>query len=400
MKKRSGHGSLIPLTYNTYHTYDYQLEYTELTINYERGLDTTSVHLAVHHSHYHNYLRFVFRKFAELPGSAFVAISNTSTTVMNQLLVYTEAVQDVGDTVLGLIRAVEGVNDVVLIPKTTNLYQLNICQNFNSSIIATRIGVPECVVSSPLGDTNHVALLTVTGMTCNSCVKLIETTVGQLEEVNNIKVSLSQSEAFIEYQPTASTPENLCTVIYDMGFDASVKTVVTNANSKDSPTDRVTLNVAGMVCMSCVNNIERNIGKMAGVKSVNVSLDLKTATIEYYPSIVTPEKLCEAIEELGFEASVLGEQLPSWKTVIVGIEGMTCNSCVQVIQNTVGAVDGIVKITVSLDKKEAVIVYNSSSMTDEDVKNAIEDTSFIVTYVKGITWYSYSDTVCIHTMII
>jgi len=184
-------------------------------------------------------------------------------------------------------------------------------------------------------------------------VKLIETTVGQLEEVNNVKVSLSQSEAFIEYQPAATTAENLCTVIYDMGFDASVKkTVVTNSNSKDSSTDRVTLSVVGMVCRSCVNNIETNISKMVGVKSVNVSLDLNTATVEYCPSIVTPEKLCEAIEELGFEASVLGE-VPSQKIVITGIEGMTCNSCVQLIQNTVGAVDGIVKITVSLDKKEA-----------------------------------------------
>ena len=63
---------------------------------------------------------------------------------------------------------------------------------------------------------------------------------------------------------------------------------------------------------------------------------------------------------------------------------MTCNSCVQLIEKTVGAVDGIIKITVSLDKKEAVIVYNFNTLTDEDVKNAIEDTGFEVTYIKGM----------------
>ena len=291
-----------------------------------------------------------------------------------------------GINICEVISNIEGVTDVHLVPTTSNLYQINTSEAFDSSTVLDRISCSSGCVSRCLNDDNHVTLLTVTGMTCNSCVKLIETTVGQLEEVNNVKVSLSQSEAFIEYQPAATTAKNLCSVIYDMGFDASVKTVVTNGNSKDSSTDRVTLNVVGMVCRSCVNNIETNISKMAGVKSVNVSLDLNTATVEYCPSTVTPEKLCEAIDELGFEASVLGE-LPSRKTVIVGIEGMTCNSCVQLIQNTVGAVDGIVKITVSLDKKEAVIVYNSSTLTDEDVKNAIEDTGFVVTYVKGIVMF-------------
>ena len=303
---------------------------------------------------------------------------------MNELLVYVETGQYAGNTILTSIGAIEGVNEAFLIPATTNLYQLNTCQSFNgSTITATRIGVSSCVVSRPLRDENHVSLLTVAGMTCSSCVKLIETTVRQMEGINSIKVSLSQSEAFIEYQPAVTTPENLCTMIYDMGFDASIKAVVpANPNSTTTLTDR--FSVVGMVCMSCVNNIETNIGKMAGVKSVNVSLDHNTATVQYYPSTITPVKLCEAIKDLGFETSPLTEQQPSSKTVTIGIEGMTCNSCVQLIEKTVGAVDGIIKITVSLDKKEAVIVYNFNTLTDEGVKNAIEDTGFEVTYIKGI----------------
>ena len=298
-----------------------------------------------------------------------------------------------------VIRTVEGVTDVRLVPTTSNVYQISTSESLDSSSIVSRAGCASGCVSRSLKDDNHVTLLTVTGMTCNSCVKLIETTVGQMEGINNIKVSLSQSEAFIEYQPAVTTPENLCTVIYDMGFDASIKIVLNNNRSccnKDSTlTDQVTLSVVGMVCMSCVNNIETNISKMAGVKSVNVSLDHNTATVEYSPSTITPEKLCEAIEDLGFEASTLTEQRPSCKTVIVGIEGMTCNSCVQLIENTVGAVDGIVKITVSLDKKEAVIVYNCNTLTDEDVKNAIEDTGFEVTSLKGVVMFICLQCMCI-----
>lgn len=275
------------------------------------------------------------------------------------------------------ILAIEGVTDIHLVPTTSNLYQISTTEAFDTSSIAARAGASVCVSRSL--DDNHVTLLTVTGMTCNSCVKLIETTVGQMEGINNVKVSLSRSEAFIEYQSTVTTAENLCTAIYDMGFDASVKIII---NNNDSLTDRVTLSVIGMVCMSCVNNIETNVSKMAGVTSVNASLEHNTATIEYHPAKITSEKLCQAIEDLGFEASTTTEHRPSCKTVIVGIEGMTCGSCIKLIENTVGAADGIVKISVSLDKKEAVIEYNCDTLSDEDVKNAIEDTGFEVTYVK------------------
>ena len=305
--------------------------------------------------------------------------------VMAGLAVYVVADSEhAGGSILSSIRAIEGVNDAFLVPGTSNTYQLDTSQSFDGSNIATRIGVSQCVVSRPITGDNHVTLLTVTGMTCNSCVKLIETTVGQMEGINNIKVSLSQSEAFIEYQPAVTTAEKLCMVIYDMGFDASVKTVITNVNCKNALlTDEVTLSVVGMVCMSCVNNIQTNIGKMAGVKSVIVSLDNNTTTIEYHPAEITPEKLCEAIEDLGFEASTLTDSLPSTKMITVGIKGMTCGSCVKLIENTVGAVDGIVKISVSLEKKEATIEYNGSVLSSDDVKNGIEDTGFEVTYIQG-----------------
>ena len=77
--------------------------------------------------------------------------------------------------------------------------------------------------------------------------------------------------------------------------------------------------------------------------------------------------------------------MSSSKTVTVGINGMTCPSCVKLIEQTVGATDGIEKISVSLQKKEAEIQYNHNTLTNEDVKKAIEDVDakFKVTYTKG-----------------
>ena len=66
----------------------------------------------------------------------------------------------------------------------------------------------------------------------------------------------------------------------------------------------ITLSVEGMMCMSCVNIIQTNVGAVVGVEAVRVSLEGRTATITYRPSVIDPKELVRKVEELGFEASV------------------------------------------------------------------------------------------------
>lgn len=278
------------------------------------------------------------------------------------------------------VRSIEAIGDLTLVPESSTLYEIKTKQGFDSLSIKA-CNEPSGCISRPLGDENHVVVLSVDGMTCNSCVKLIETTVGQMEGIHNIKVSLSQSEAFIEYHPATMTAEKLSTAIYDMGFDASVKIILDS--SKAIASSEVTVNVVGMVCMSCVNNIETNIGKMDGVVSVKASLQHNTATIHYNSAKVTPQALCSAIEDLGFDASLSARPSPITRTVCVGVEGMTCNSCVKLIESTVGSKEGIVKISVSLAKKEAMVEYDQTVLNDDVVRNSIDDMGFEVTYVNG-----------------
>jgi copper chaperone CopZ len=76
-----------------------------------------------------------------------------------------------------------------------------------------------------LGCQNHLALISVDGMTCNSCVELIEDTLGTSGGVNGIKVSLQGKEAFVQFNPGVINADTIVTAIYDMGFDASIKKV-------------------------------------------------------------------------------------------------------------------------------------------------------------------------------
>ena len=277
-----------------------------------------------------------------------------------------------------------------------------------------------------LSPESHVALVSVEGMTCNSCVKLIETTLTSDKGVSLVKVSLESKEAFVQFNPLVTTAEAISTAIYDMGFDTEMKKVYspvavdpprssitsTVANGSEHvlvqielPHDSVTINeekeisytcltVEGMSCQSCVNNIQSNISKLDGVQEVTVSLDEKNAKIAYNPILINPNRLASEIDALGFEAKVRGSspcecpkspELGMLKTCYVGIDGMRCKSCVNLIESTLGDMEGVVSVQVSLALKEGTIEYNDVLVSVGAITKAIEaiDEKFSVSYVTG-----------------
>ena len=65
--------------------------------------------------------------------------------------------------------------------------------------------------------------------------------------------------------------------------------------------EKCSIKVVGMTCASCVNNIEKNISKEAGVYSILVSLMSARADVIFDPNLTSPEKIAEAIDDMGFE---------------------------------------------------------------------------------------------------
>uniref|UniRef100_A0A8C7T7F6 P-type Cu(+) transporter n=1 Tax=Oncorhynchus mykiss TaxID=8022 RepID=A0A8C7T7F6_ONCMY len=63
-------------------------------------------------------------------------------------------------------------------------------------------------------------------------------------------------------------------------------------------------------------------------------------------------------------------------SVCLGVEGMTCGSCVQSIELRIGGLPGVLHIKVSLELKNASIIFNHSLHTPEDLAEAIEDMGF------------------------
>nr|XP_016780801.2 copper-transporting ATPase 2 isoform X7 [Pan troglodytes] len=285
-----------------------------------------------------------------------------------------------------------------------------------------------------------VVKLRVEGMTCQSCVSSIESKVRKLQGVVRVKVSLSNQEAVITYQPYLIQPEDLRDHVNDMGFEAAIKNKVAplslgpidierlqstnpkrplssaNQNFNNSETlghqgshvVTLQLRIDGMHCKSCILNIEENIGQLLGVQSIQVSLENKTAQVQYDPSCTSPVALQRAIEALppgnfkvslpdGAEGSGTDHRSSSshspgspprnqvqgtCSTTLIAIAGMTCASCVHSIEGMISQLEGVQQISVSLAEGTATVLYNPSVISPEELRAAIEDMGFEASVVS------------------
>ncbi|XP_074838718.1 copper-transporting ATPase 2 isoform X2 [Carettochelys insculpta] len=323
-----------------------------------------------------------------------------------------------------------------------------ICQEIGDMGFDASIAEGRNTASSMRSTTSVEALvkLRVEGMTCQSCVSTIEGKMGKLHGVLRIKVSLSNQEALIAYQPHIIQPEVLKNHIDNMGYESTIRTKLAplklsigdlellQTSTKKSPpilnnshaepvvskvnSTTVTLGIEGMHCKSCVKNIEGNIPDLPGVQRIEVSLEHKNAVVHFNPNVITLVSLQQAIEALppgnfkvslpnGMEASN-GELLskaafsappfhstPSAHqltgTAVLSIDGMTCNSCVQSIEGTVSHRKGVQHISVSLAERTGTICYDSAVTNSEELRGAIEDMGFDASILTDTATGEYVD---------
>lgn len=63
-------------------------------------------------------------------------------------------------------------------------------------------------------------------------------------------------------------------------------------------------------------------------------------------------------------------------SVTISVEGMTCSSCVWTIEQHIGKLNGVHHIKVSLEEKNATIIYDPNLQTPKTLKEAIDDMGF------------------------
>jgi Cu+-exporting ATPase len=104
--------------------------------------------------------------------------------------------------------------------------------------------------------------------------------------------------------------------------------------------------VEGMTCASCVRRVEKAIGAVPGVESASVNLATERADVRL-AGPATPEAVIAAIRGAGYEVAQQGFD--------IGVEGMTCASCVRRVEKAILAVPGVVSASVNLATGRATV---------------------------------------------
>lgn len=155
--------------------------------------------------------------------------------------------------------------------------------------------------------------LPIGGMTCQSCVRNIESNIRTKIGVVAIKVNLQEKAGYIDYDPQLTDPKQIAAEIDDMGFDCTyvpdneddhdvIAAKIAQINKSKVLTTRIS--IGGMRCQSCVKNIEGTVGARPGIQSIKVNLEEKCATVEYDGDVCTDKAVAEMIDDMGFTANV------------------------------------------------------------------------------------------------
>uniref|UniRef100_A0A5F9DEF2 Copper-transporting ATPase 1 n=1 Tax=Oryctolagus cuniculus TaxID=9986 RepID=A0A5F9DEF2_RABIT len=276
----------------------------------------------------------------------------------------------------------------------------------------------------------------IDGMHCKSCVSNIESALSTLQYVSNIVVSLENRSAIVKYNASLVTPETLRKAIeavspgqYRVSIASEVESSPNSPSSSSLQkiplnvvsqplTQETVINIDGMTCNSCVQSIEGVISKKPGVKSIRVSLANNSGTIEYDPLLTSPETLREAIEDMGFDATLsdmneplvviaqpssdmplltsTNEFYPKMMTPIhdkeeaktsskcyIQVTGMTCASCVANIERNLRREEGIYSVLVALMAGKAEIRYNPTVIQPPMIAEFIRDLGFGATVIES-----------------
>lgn len=136
-----------------------------------------------------------------------------------------------------------------------------------------------------LNATQHLTF-TVLGMTCASCVKKIEETVGAMEGVLRAEVNFASETLSVDFIPPKTTLQDIIATIESLGYQV--------------PVGKMDLPVGGMTCASCVKAIEDALSALPGVVEASANFASERVTVSILSGTVGIEEITKAIEGAGY----------------------------------------------------------------------------------------------------
>ena len=159
------------------------------------------------------------------------------------------------------------------------------------------------------------------------------------------------------------------------------KVVPGSANPPKKDRLTTTLSIDGMTCAACTSTVENALSNRKGVTDVQVSLLMNRAEAVHDSSLVVQD-LVDLIEVIGFDCThvsttaIRDTEDGRTCTASLVLEGMTCSSCSNCIENALNKKDGVTEASVNLTTEKASITYDSDVIGPRDLIKIVTEVGF------------------------
>ncbi|CAN6553630.1 unnamed protein product [Malus baccata var. baccata] len=213
----------------------------------------------------------------------------------------------------------------------------------------------------------------VSGMTCAACSNSVE---GALQSVNGVltaSVALLQNRADVVFDPRLIKDEDIKKAIEDAGFDAEVILEPSASGTKPHGTLLGQFSIGGMTCAACVNSVEGILKGLPGVKRAVVALATSLGEVEYDPTLISKDDIVNAIEDAGFDASLV--QSSEQDKIILGVAGVFSEMDAQMLEAIIINLKGVRHFRFDRISSELEILFDPEVVTSRSLVDGIHEAS-------------------------
>jgi P-type Cu+ transporter len=127
-------------------------------------------------------------------------------------------------------------------------------------------------------------------------------------------------------------------------------------------------------CQGCVNSIEKSLGNLDGIQSVNANLTNSVVNVRYMPDTVSLPDIRKLLDNLNYKVRT--------QSINIDIAGMQCASCSSRLEKALLKSKGILRANVNLADQSAKIEYYEPDSDPRQITKIIEKTGYTASYLE------------------
>ena len=202
----------------------------------------------------------------------------------------------------------------------------------------------------------------VKGMTCGSCVMAVESVVGDMDGVALVRVSLEDELATIVYDANKQSPQSLAEAIEDAGFDAIVEQTQTQTQTQQGTTGAV-------ASITTTVNTATSVVAAAGGGGGGGTASAAASAVSKSGAVVGDSRSAAATDSNNSKSTTT----TTTTTAFFRVTGMSCSSCVALIEKRLRKHPAISSVVVGLLSEQAEVSFDVQKLDSANVATLISE---------------------------